>query len=230
MEITKKNKIIITIILIIAILILFAIYLFTNKENYVEYNLDEAVSNVDNLLDENIIEDEKNQIETKESSINAEEDLDEIVIHITGAVKKEGIVYLKEGDRVIDAIKKAGGENKNADLSQVNLAYVLSDGQKVYIPTKNENIQDFIVEGGIGLSSIQANNTRNTSTEENSKININKADEKELDNLPGIGPTIAQRIVDYRIENGKFKDKEDIKNVSGIGDSKYEEIKDNITV
>lgn len=230
MEITKKNKIIITIILIIAILILFAIYLFTNKENYVEYNLDEAVSNVDNLLDENIIEDEKNQIETKESSINAEEDLDEIVIHITGAVKKEGIVYLKEGDRVIDAIKKAGGENQNADLSQVNLAYILSDGQKIYIPTKNENIQDFIVEEGIGLSSIQANNTQNTSTEENSKININKADEKELDNLPGIGPTIAQRIVDYRIENGKFKDKEDIKNVSGIGDSKYEEIKDNITV
>lgn len=230
MEITKKNKIIITIILIIAILILFAIYLFTNKENYVEYNLDEAVSNVDNLLDENIVLNKENQTETKEANVTKEKDLDEIVIHITGAVKKEGIVYLKEGDRVIDAIEKAGGENKNADLSQVNLAYVLSDGQKVYIPTKNEKIQDFIVEAGTGSSTIQANNEKNTTTEKSSKVNINTANEKELDSLPGIGPAIAQRIVDYRTENGNFNNIEDIKDVRGIGDSKYQEIKDNITI
>ena len=226
MELTNKKKIIITIILIIAVLVMFIIYLVTNEKSFDEYNFNEIILEEDSKTIETV----PSEVENKFQNESQANEVNEIVIHITGAVKKEGIVYLREGDRVIDAIKKAGGENKNADLSQVNLAYILSDGQKIYIPTKNENIQDFIVEGGIGLSSIQANNTQNTSTEENSKININKADEKELDNLPGIGPTIAQRIVDYRIENGKFKDKEDIKNVSGIGDSKYEEIKDNITV
>ena len=68
-----------------------------------------------------------------------------IVVHITGAVKKEGVIYLKKGARIVDAIKEAGGETKEADLSQVNLAYELQDGQKIYIPNKNEKVSQYII-------------------------------------------------------------------------------------
>ena len=178
---------------------------------------------------ENIVSEEN----TNENKIETE--IKEIVVHITGAVKKEGIVYLKEGDRIIDAIEKAGGETKNADLSQVNLAYVLSDGQKIYIPNKNEKIDDFIIVAGTGITTntSQASTGTSRNAENNtgtSKVNINTANEVELDSLPGIGPSIAKKIVTYRNENGKFNNIEDIKNVSGIGDAKYEELKNYITV
>ena len=113
-------------------------------------------------------------------------------MHIKWEVKKEGVVYLEEGSRVVDAIKKAGGETKEADLSQVNLAYVLQDGQKIYIPNKNEKISAYTSEN-MG-DNIEQNNT--TTKKEGAKVNINTAGVEELDQLPGIGPAIAQRIID----------------------------------
>ena len=143
-------------------------------------------------------------------------------------VKKQGIIYLEKGSRVADAIKKAGGETKDADLSQINLAYILQDGQKIYVPNKNEKISQYITEKS-GNNDTEENTTSN-SNKEDKKVNINTANQSELDQLPGIGPSIAQKIIEYREENGNFKNIQELQNVKGIGNAKYVEIKDNVTV
>ena len=214
----ENKKKIISIALVIALIIGFIIYMVINNQNDNEINFEELVANQNN--EENEQESETNENNTQEETKK------EIVVHITGEVKKEGVVYLEEGSRVVDAIKKAGGETKEADLSQVNLAYVLQDGQKIYIPNKNEKISAYTSEN-MG-ENIEQNNT--TTKKEGAKVNINTAGVEELDQLPGIGPAIAQRIIDYRNEHGEFKKVEDIQEVKGIGDAKYSEIKDSITV
>ena len=214
----ENKKKIISIALVIVLIICFIIYMVINNQDDNEINLEELVASQN---------DEENEQAGKDSENNTQEETKkEIVVHVTGEVKKEGVVYLEEGSRVIDAIKKAGGETKAADLSQVNLAYVLQDGQKIYIPTKNERISSYISEN-MG-ENIEGNN--NTTKKEGAKVNINTAGLEELDQLPGIGPAIAQRIIDYRSEHGEFKKIEDIQEVKGIGDAKFSEIKDNITV
>ncbi len=214
----ENKKKIISIALVIALIIGFIIYMVINNQNDNEINFEELVTNQNN---------EENEQAGKDSENNTQEETKkEIVVHITGEVKKEGVVYLEEGSRVVDAIKKAGGETKEADLSQVNLAYVLQDGQKIYIPNKNEKISAYTSEN-MG-DNIEQNNT--TTKKEGAKVNINTAGVEELDQLPGIGPAIAQRIIDYRNEHGEFKKVEDIQEVKGIGDAKFSEIKDSITV
>lgn len=214
----ENKKKIISIALAIMIVIGFMIYMVINNQNDNEINFEELVTNQNNEENEQAGKDSKNNTQ--------EETKKEIVVHITGEVKKEGVVYLEEGSRVVDAIKKAGGETKEADLSQVNLAYVLQDGQKIYIPNKNEKISAYTSEN-MG-DNIEQNNT--TTKKEGAKVNINTARVEELDQLPGIGPAIAQRIIDYRNEHGEFKKVEDIQEVKGIGDAKFSEIKDSITV
>ena len=214
---SENKKKIISVTLVVISIIGFVIYLITNEKSS-NINLDDIVENNDKINIENN--------EEKAVKDSAEEKSKEIVVHITGEVKKEGVVYLKEGARVIDAIEEAGGETKEADLSQVNLAYILQDGQKIYIPNKNEKNSEYITEN-IG-NNVEENST--STREEGKKVNINTASIEELDQLPGIGPSIAQRIVDYRTEHGKFKTIEEIQDVKGIGDAKYDEIKDNITV
>ena len=214
----ENKKKIISIALVIALIIGFIIYMVINNQNDNEINFEELVTNQNN---------EENEQAGKDSENNTQEETKkEIVVHITGEVKKEGVVYLEEGSRVVDAIKKAGGETKEADLSQVNLAYVLQDGQKIYIPNKNEKISAYTSEN-MG-DNIEQNNT--TTKKEGAKVNINTAGVEELDQLPGIGPAIAQRIIDYRNEHGEFKKVEDIQEVKGIGDAKFSEIKDSIIV
>ena len=213
----KDKKIII--ISVIIFTILFLIYLiYKNIKNYTnEINLNEILQteNTNNERNEinNII---TNTIDTIQNN--------EIIVHITGEVKKEGVIHLNKGDRIIDAIKKAGGETKQADLSQVNLAYELQDGQKIYIPNKNEKISKYIVDEN-GNTNINSLNSK-----EEEKVNINTANQSELDSLPGIGPATAQKIIEYRNQNGNFKKIEDLQNVKGIGQAKYEEIRNNIEV
>ena len=148
-----------------------------------------------------------------ETSIEVVEE--NIVIHIIGQVVNEGIVKLKEGSRVIDAIEAAGGITEEADLSLINLAYILQDGEKIYVPSVNDK------EEFESSSYIQ---TYGESKKE-LKVNINTANQTELEKIPGIGSSIAGRIIEYRNENGKFKGIEELKNVSGIGESKYNNIK-----
>lgn len=228
-----KRKIIIFVVSILIISILFIMYVINRNSEK-------------NMIDLNSLigEEDKTELNSNQESISNEENsiniIDEkqssetIVVHITGEVKKEGVIYLEKGARIIDAIKEAGGETKQADLSQVNLAYELQDGQKLYIPNKNEKISEYIIEesgqsvveskSSTGLSGNKENGGKNV------KVNINTATLEELDNLPGIGPSLAERIIEYREENGKFNSIEDIQNVKGIGESKYNDIKEKIIV
>jgi competence protein ComEA len=143
----------------------------------------------------------------------------EISIYICGEINKPGVYTLNEGDRLIKLIGMAGGFTEKADSESVNLAAKLLDEDFIKIPSK-------IVSG----SDISLSGTNLSSTNSNGKININSASKEQLETLPRIGEAIAQRIIDYRENTGRFKDIKDIMNVSGIGDKIFENIKDKITV
>ncbi len=206
----KQNKTMI----IIGILIIIGIIIYFFNNNQLEKS---------NINDEILV---SNNTSNEKSANNEEENI--IVIHITGAVKIPGVVRLTEGSRIEDAINKAGGLTEDANIANVNLAYVLEDGTKIKIPSITDEItmDESIIntDGGEGV-------TDNSNLEKNkTSININKADELELQRLQGIGPSLASKIVDYRNNNGNFENIEDIKKVSGIGDSIFENIKENIYV
>lgn len=150
------------------------------------------------------------------------------MIHVTGCVKTQGIVSLKSSSRIIDAINAAGGFTSDADTDKLNLAYILQDGEKLYVPSKNETVnKDYVSsEGG---NNIVSNNFTNSDSKSNI-ININTATKEQLESLTGIGESTANKIIKYRQEKGKFKTISDIKNVPGIGNAKFEIIKDKITV
>ena len=135
------------------------------------------------------------------------------------------------GDRIINAIELAGGVTEKADLSKVNLAFVLSDGNKIKIPSIDDvdvEKENYIsLDGGKNVI-IEGNG--GTIGGSGGKVNINVATQTELETLTGIGPSIAAKIIEYRNKNGKFKTKEDVKKVSGVGNEKYNGIKDEITV
>lgn len=158
-----------------------------------------------------------------EAKIVIEEEKVEIVVHITGQVVNQGIVKLEEGSRVIDAIEAAGGATPEANLAKINLAYLLEDGMKLYVPSVNDKEEE---EQNLSSST----NEQSGNNKQVLKVNINTATSEELQKLPGIGEAMASRIITYRKENGKFSKSEDLKNVSGIGDAKFNNIKGYIYV
>ena len=148
-------------------------------------------------------------------------------VHVIGAVPRPGLYLFPEGARVQDAIDAAGGLLAEADEDLVNLAALLEDGQQLIIPFRSgsERVDTTDV---LDLPSNEDDETNSNTGED--LININTATLEELDGLPGIGPTTAQKIIDYRSENGPFGAIEDIMNVSGIGPATFEDIRDLITV
>ena len=147
----------------------------------------------------------------------------EIVVYVAGAVNRPGVVQLAEGARAKDAVDACGGFLPTADTNGVNLAQKLKDGMQVTVPEKSP--QGTAVQGAAGGAQAGA-----AKSLPEGMVNINTADEKELDKLPGIGPAMAKRIVEYRTENGAFQAPEEIKRVKGIGDAKYEKMKDKIAL
>lgn len=143
-----------------------------------------------------------------------------IMVDVKGAVMHPGVYELIEKSRVIDAIDRAGGSEPEADLSKVNLAAFLKDGQVVYIPRNGEEKSAWENEG-IGTSD---------SGSSNAQININTATLEELTKLPGIGPSKAQAIISYREEHGSFKDIKDLTKVSGIGQKTFEKLLPLVTI
>lgn len=164
----------------------------------------------------------ESQVEEQNSNAKQEE---KIIVHITGEIKKNGILELPVGARIADAITAAGGATDNADLNQVNLAYELQDGQKIYIPSKEDKEIEYITSES-GDNVIVGENSQGV----NQKVNINQAGQEELQELPGIGPALAMQIIQYRNTNGKFSKIEDLQNVKGIGDAKFNNIKEYVTV
>ena len=165
------------------------------------------------LESENI--DFDDEVDTYENNLETD---DNITIHITGEVKYPGVVVLKNGDRIVDAIEAAGGETEEADLNKLNLAYMLNDGEKIYVTNKND-----LENNGEVLENELSEGKENI-------VNINTATAEELTELPGIGGATANKIIEYRKQNGKFQTIEELKNVAGIGNSKFENIKDKIKV
>jgi competence protein ComEA len=138
----------------------------------------------------------------------------EIFVDVTGAVNKPGVYTLTGKSRVIDAIKAAGDSAPGADLSTINLARIVNDGEQIYV--------DSTVINSAGVRVSKSVHT--------GPININRATAHQLDALDGIGPVIAQRIVEYRKINGSFTTIDDLQKVSGIGAAKFAQIKAKVRI
>jgi len=155
-----------------------------------------------------------------------------IKVHICGAVNEPGVYEIVEGSRVIDGIEQAGGFSEEAYRDGINLAVMLSDCSRVYVPS-NEDMKSNDTSMGLYMAADAGVNTMNepcSDVSNSGKININTAGGAELQRLPGIGETRAKAIIAYRDSHGDFAKTEDIQNVSGIGPSSYEKMKDMITV
>lgn len=178
----------------------------------------------------------KNEIKKSQESNNEvefklgikEKENKTIMVDISGEIITPGVVKLPEGSRIIDAITAAGGKTEDADLSKVNLAYILDDGVQLYIPRYNEKLEKEIVQTEPGVGIIQEG--INTTSKKDSKVNINTANKEKLATLPGIGEGTAEKIIEYRSKTGKFKTIDEIKKIPGIGESKFKSLKDKITI
>jgi len=149
----------------------------------------------------------------------------DVVVYVCGAVRSPGVVRLPSTARVADALKVAGGATSSAELSAVNLAARLADGQQIIVPRRGE-----APAAGGAAASATSGAAGSTVAGPAAPININTASLEELDTLDGVGPATAQKIIDYRTANGGFKTIDEIKEVSGIGDAKFAAMKDSITV
>lgn len=135
-----------------------------------------------------------------------------LLVHVAGEVKKPGVYPVIDGSRVVDAISAAGGAKKGVDLSQINLARKVVDGEQIYLGEKREK-----KSGGAGKNF--------TGT-----VYVNRASVAQFDSLSGIGPVLAKRIVDYRSANGPFVDIADLQKVPGIGEKTFERIKTRLSL
>lgn len=223
-NLSKNQKIFILVFSIIVIILLGFTFWNFNSDDNSDDNFEDLMINTSNT--QNTSQNDISNIATAES--------EKIVVYIIGSVQNPGIVELNVDSRVSDAVEASGGLLEDADVSKINLAYKLEDGQKITIPSINDktdedtNYEDYISNDPGNM--ISQNPSSSTSESNTQKVNINTATQTQLETLPGIGPSTASKIISYRNENGKFKSIEDIKNVSGIGDSKFENIKTNICV
>lgn len=135
-----------------------------------------------------------------------------IYVHILGEVRRPGLYALRDGDRAVDAVAAAGGFTEAADAAGLNLARFVSDGEQIIVPA----IGEAPAAGGAGGVP--------------GKVNLNTADAALLDTLPGVGPATAANIIAWREQNGRFASIEDLLDVGGIGQAKFESLRDLVTV
>ena len=166
------------------------------------------------------------EVQHDEVQAQETEELATIFVHVAGEVKNPGMVELASNERVAKAIELAGGATENAQLDSINLAKKCEDGEQITVPSKvTAESSD---TASLDSSSSQASGASSSSN--NGKVNINTADAAGLQQISGIGPSKAQKIIAYREQNGKFKSVEDLTNVSGIGEKTLASIKDQICV
>ena len=141
-----------------------------------------------------------------------------VVVHVAGAVSAPGVYQLAAGSRVIDAVQAAGGLAVDANPDAVNLAALLADGERVYVPAVGESLSPVVTVGGGGAPM------------EVWPLNINSADAKRLEDLPGVGPATAALIIAYRDQHGPFASVEQLADVRGIGPAKLDAIRALVSV
>ena len=162
--------------------------------------------------------------------------VDTIFVYVTGAVNKPGMVELEDlkgGVRVSNAVEACGGLLPTADVDNFNMAEIIKDGQHIRVPEKiidspSENNSNS--NNAVTNSNSSTNSSNKTIVNNDNVVNINTAGLEELQKLNGIGPKMAERIIEYRQNNGAFKSIEEIKNVRGIGDKKFEKLKEHIRI
>jgi competence protein ComEA len=150
------------------------------------------------------------------------------VVHVVGQVKRPGLVRLAPGARVADAIAAAGGAKSTADLSLLNLARPVVDGEQVHVPRPGES--PAVGAGAGAAGGAGAVGAGGGGAGGGGLVNLNTADLAALDTLPGVGPVLAQRILDWRAEHGRFTSVEELGEVSGIGEKLYAQIRPKVTV
>ncbi|MDP4332908.1 helix-hairpin-helix domain-containing protein [Curtobacterium sp. A7_M15] len=166
-----------------------------------------------------------------------------VVVHVVGAVGRPGIVTLPGGSRVSDAVERAGGPRGDADLARLNLARVLVDGERLYVPAVGETDVPEPLDGGAGVAGAAGGGGGSVSggtgaggaaggagSAGDAVVDLNTADQRLLETLPGIGPSLAGRILAWRDEHGRFTAVEDLLDVSGIGDVRFAELRDRVRV
>ncbi len=207
----KKTTLIVTAILVILISM---VKIYGQKEEKTEdFNVDRFTTEEPSKSGEASGTDSETGEEITDTFIRA---------FICGEVEKPQVITLPEGSRIIDFVDASGGFTEDAAMEYVNLAAIVNDGDRIYIPSLEE------VKDTDANDWLDDNNEPGTSSD--GKVNINVADVNGLMNLPGIGESKAKAIVNYREEHGKYEDIKDILNVSGIGNSTFANIKDYITV
>ncbi len=142
----------------------------------------------------------------------------QIVVHVAGEVRRPGVYVLPPGSRIIDAVNAAGGTTARADVEVINLATPLIDSSQVYVPAKGSVRQQSFARPQPGMNVGASTDSQQASS---GLVNINRATAAELEKLPGVGPSTAQAIIDYRNSHGPFASPEDLLNVKGIGPSKF---------
>jgi competence protein ComEA len=207
----------------IFLLILIIVFLIIVMSVYFEGNTNEIL-----VVDEN----EDENIESENSKIDSE--TEKVDVYIVGCVKNPGIINLNKGDLLNNAVEKAGGLTKDADLTKINMVFKIEENMMIKIMSKKEieESQDeeskgfeVTVDMGEGVEDSSGKGDSNSE-----KVNINVASIDEIKTLPGIGDVLANNIISYREQNGNFKDINELKNVNGIGDKKFEDIKDLVSI
>ncbi|GAA3338808.1 hypothetical protein GCM10017714_11700 [Curtobacterium pusillum] len=160
-----------------------------------------------------------------------------MVVHVVGAVERAGVVTLAAGSRVSAAIDRAGGASTEADLARLNLARVLEDGERLYVPRVGETDIPAALDGSLAVPSggggvgAGAGAGAGVGTGAGDVVvDLNTADQAALETLPGIGPSLAGRILAWRDEHGRFSAVEDLLDVSGIGDGRFADLRDLVRV
>ncbi len=246
--IRKLNKVQKSILIIVAIIVigiaLLLFYQFLSAEEATNTPETQIESENANTNIENKDNTKLNETESDDEDYNTQDDIDNgtsttlfgtkqlsnIVVHVIGEVKKPGVIKLKEGSRIIDAINKCGGQTEEADLSKINLAYVLDDGSQIYIPRIKEDIQNTTIMKTEAGENVIVNNVTQGEDEKSIKVNLNTATLEKLMTLPGVGESTAQKIIEYRNQNKKFNSVDELKNVSGIGETKLNALKEYVYV
>lgn len=240
----KKRKQLM-IVLIILIVIIIGVARYASMESSSVGEIVESGNTTSQVQDTESVSAEPVSETLAEDTIEEPEPAQPIAVFVDvgGAVVRAGVIALSPGSRITDAIEAAGGLTEYADISVINRAQIVADGDKIYIPTVSE-VENGHIKPSVGLvtgvgpgvavssngqgSSVPVGNAPGTDAQ--GRINLNTADSTTLQLLNGVGPSTAQKIIDYRNTHGQFKRVEDIKNVSGIGQKTYEKLKEDICV
>lgn len=221
----NKNKITNTALITLALISIMSLtQLYEKKQRYAIPVLEQSLEALDNEMENNsdgsnIPYRQKNETDSDANQASGSEGKNEIIIHIAGEVKIPSVISMAPGSRLYEAVEKAGGLTEDAEQAMVNLAQELVDGSQYIIPAKGSELM--VVDNGVSGNSSSSEN-------KDGKININMASEKELESLDGIGPVLAQRIIEHRETKGDFKTVDELLEVKGIGNAKFEGIKDHV--